>query len=565
MQARVRPLRCRATGAGVLGCLMVCAALGAPAHAVQPAESGASGRGPARADGPRAARDTAHAVLPTTRPERSGYEETSRYADVVAFLDSLKLRDPQLDLRSFGVSEEGRRLPLVLFGAEAGATPAEIQGDPRIRVLILANIHAGEVAGKEAALILARDLVAGRHAAWLDSVIVMIAPIYNADGNERIELRNRPGQFGPVAGMGQRANARGLDLNRDNTKLDAAEARALAGMLTEYDPHVLVDLHTTNGTVHAYHLTYSPPLHPDTDPGIVEELRERWLPSATDAVRARSGWEFYHYGNIPGTWGMKGEQGWYTFDHRPRFTTNYVGLRNRFGILSEAYAYASFEERIRAHQLFVEALLDYSAVHATRLRGIVERADRRPVAGTPIALAARPVRGDTVEILLGEVHDSRNPYTGEPMRERRETRRPERMPDYTSFEASVTTAAPAAYLVPASERATIDRLAAHGIRTYRMDRAGPLTVEVFTADSAQVSEREYQRRRPTTLFGAWNQQTLDLPAETVVVPVDQPLGRLAVQLLEPMSDDGLAAWSVVELDDSMRYPIVRSEQVPEQP
>lgn len=551
--------------AGILGGLALGLALAPPVCASGPGTSGYLQRVPADHERRPTARDTTHAGLPATRPERSGYEETSRYADVVEFLDTLKLREPTLDLRSFGVSEEGRRLPLVLFGAGIGSTPAQIRADPRLRVVVLANIHAGEVAGKEAALVMARDLVAGRHDAWLDSVIVMIAPIYNADGNERIELRNRPGQFGPVAGMGRRTNARGLDLNRDNMKLDAAEARALARLLNEYDPHVLVDLHTTNGTVHAYHLTYAPPLHPDTDPGIVEELRQRWLPAVTDAVRERSGWEFYHYGNIPGTWGMKGEQGWYTFDHRPRFTTNYVGLRNRFGILSEAYSYASFEDRIRAHQLFVEALIDYAAAHASQLRGILERADLRPVAGSSIALSAGLVRGDTVEILLGEVRESHNPYSGEPMRERLEARRPERMPDYTSFAASATTKAPAAYLVPPAERATIERLAAHGIRTYPLGRTDPVTAQVFTADSAQVSEREYQRRRPTTLFGSWESRSLPLPAETVVVPVNQPLGRLAAQLLEPTSDDGLAAWSVVEVDESMRFPIVRSEQAFERP
>ena len=201
---------------------------------------------------------------PRTRPERTAYEETSRYADVIAFLDSLRLVDPEIDVRSLGYSEEGRSLPLAVFGAEPGATVAEIRADTRLRVLVLANIHAGEVAGKEAALVLARELVEGRHDGWLDSVIVLIAPIYNADGNERIGLRNRPGQYGPLAGMGQRPNARGLDLNRDNMKLDTAEGRALARALQELDPDVLVDLHTTNGTKHAYHLTYAPPLHPET-------------------------------------------------------------------------------------------------------------------------------------------------------------------------------------------------------------------------------------------------------------------------------------------------------------
>jgi hypothetical protein len=499
---------------------------------------------------------------PHTRPERTGFEETSRYTDVVAFLDSLRLIDPGLDVRSFGYSEEGRVLPLVVFGAQPGADADEIRADPRLRVLVLANIHAGEVAGKEAALVLARELAEGRRDDWLDSVIVLIAPIYNADGNERIGLRNRPGQYGPLGGMGQRANARGLDLNRDNMKLDAAEARALARVFQDYDPYVLVDLHTTNGTKHAYHLTYAPPLHPDTDPAIVEELRGQWLPWVTTTVRERSGWEFFHYGNIPGTWGMKGEQGWYTFDHRPRFTTNYVGLRNRFGILSEAYSYASFEERIRAHLLFVEALVDYASRYASRLRTIVERADASPATGMEIALSAELQRGDTITILMGEVREERNPYSGQRMRVREEARRSERMPDYTSFRPSSTITAPAAYLVAASEVEAIERLRAHGVEMETLGTDRMLDVEVFTADSTTVSEREYQRRRPTSLFGGWEPASVELPAETFVVPVEQPLGRLVALLLEPRSDDGLATWAVLEVDEESRYPVFRVNQLP---
>lgn len=499
---------------------------------------------------------------PRTRPERTGFEETSRYTDVVAFVDSLRLVDPGLDVRSLGYSEEGRTLPLVVFGAAPGAGAGEIRADSRLRVLVLANIHAGEVAGKEAALVLARELVEGRHDDWLDSVIVLIVPIYNADGNERIGLRNRPGQYGPLAGMGQRSNARGLDLNRDNMKLDTAEGRALARALQEFDPDVLVDLHTTNGTKHAYHLTYAPPLHPATDPGIVAELRGQWLPWVTSTVRERSGWEFFHYGNIPGTWGMKGEQGWYTFDHRPRFTTNYVGLRNRFGILSEAYSYASFDERIRAHGLFVEALLDYASRNASRLRGIVKRADARPVSGTEIALSAELQRGDTITILMGAVHEERNPYSGQRMLVREDVSVPEPMPDYTAFRSSRAVIVPGAYLVPATEGETIERLRAHGIRTRKLGTAARLEVEAFTADSVQTSEREYQRRYPTTLFGSWTTVMRDVPAETVVVPTDQPLGRLAALLLEPRSDDGLAAWSVLELAEDQVYPVVRADRVP---
>ena len=58
----------------------------------------------------------------------------------------------------------------------------------------------------------------------------------------------------PWAAMGQRPNAQGLDLNRDYMKLETPEARSLVRLFTEFDPHVTIDLHTTNGTYHGYHL-----------------------------------------------------------------------------------------------------------------------------------------------------------------------------------------------------------------------------------------------------------------------------------------------------------------------
>ena len=184
------------------------------------------------------------------------------------------------------------RLPLVLVGVpaafelltqrlEAGLanreeSPGVVFGERRVLNSVSMRAHAGEVCGKEATLALLRDLVGGAHAAWADSLVLLVAPIYNADGNERVSLYNRPEQHGPIGGMGQRPNAQGYDLNRDHMKLDAPETRSLVRALDAYDPHVVLDLHTTNGTYHAYHLTYSPPLNPNTYAPLVDRLRGEW-------------------------------------------------------------------------------------------------------------------------------------------------------------------------------------------------------------------------------------------------------------------------------------------------
>ena len=131
-------------------------------------------------------------------------------------------------------SEEGRDLPLAVIGSPAPRAPAAARARSKPRVLLLANIHGGEVEGKEAALILARRLAGGDLRRVLDRVTVLVAPIYNADGNERVSVDNRPAQFGPSGGVGARETARGLDLNRDFVKREAGESQGLASLLTTW-------------------------------------------------------------------------------------------------------------------------------------------------------------------------------------------------------------------------------------------------------------------------------------------------------------------------------------------
>jgi hypothetical protein len=405
-------------------------------------------------------------------------------------------------------------------------------------------------------LLLLRDLVEGRHAGWADSLVVLIAPIYNADGNERFTLTNRGVQNGPVGGMGQRPNAQEYDLNRDHMKLDSPEARSLARMLTAYDPHVIVDLHTTNGTHHGYHLTYSPPLHPNTPAPIDSFLRDRWLPSVTSAIKTKYDWDYYYYGNVP----RRGDPGWYTFDDRPRFGTNYAGLRNRMAILSEAYAYLTFEDRVLASKYFVEEILDFAYENAHEIRTIIEAADGVSVVGKELALSADFKQSEKeVQILMGEVEEIRNPYSGEMLLNRLDVRTPTMMFEYGSFSPTESIIAPSAYVISADQDAVIERVRMQGIQTRTVLRDSSAVVQRFLISGKDVSEREYQGHFETKVDGSYESATVTIPAGSVIVRVDQPLGRLAFSLLEPRADDGLLNWGIIKLPETLPdyYPVWR--------
>ena len=224
-----------------------------------------------------------------TRAERSNFAETSRYDDVVAFLETVDRASPLVHVTSFGYTFEGRSLPLAVVGTVSDARADTVRSSGKLRVYVQANIHAGEVEGKEAALALVRDIARGAHANWLDSMVLLVNPIYNADGNERVTLTSRGFQHGPIGGQGTRPNAQGLNINRDNMKLDTPEARSMVGLLNAFDPHVMIDLHTTNGSRHAYHLTYETPDNPAVDTAIVPKAGRGWPACVTPSGSRMAG------------------------------------------------------------------------------------------------------------------------------------------------------------------------------------------------------------------------------------------------------------------------------------
>jgi len=514
-----------------------------------------------------------------SRAELTDYEETSRYDDVSRVIGELQRRSPLLRVESFGKSAEGRDLPLVILADPPAAHPREARGAGRTVVFVMANIHAGEVEGKEAMLGLARRLALGDLRPLLRQLVVLVAPIYNADGNERISPENRAQQYGPPGGVGTRENARGLDLNRDYMKLESPEANALVRLFNRWDPHLTVDLHTTNGSYHGYHLTYAPTLNPNADPRLIAFARARMLPAVTRAMRAKHKFRTYYYGNFATREALGRELNafrepkagapqtkvWRTFDHRPRFGNNYVGLRNRLTILSEAYSYLDFRRRVEATAAFVEEILRYSAAHAAEMAALIRRADddarrgRLKESGVEFELQALP---RPVEILVGAVKQVKSPRSGKEMVAMLEDEyTPTRMPDYGLFAAKRSVPAPGAYLLRPEEglRPIVAKLRAHGLAVEELSEPATLAVEGFVIDKVNRAGRAFQGHQEVRLKGRARGETLTFPAGSVLVRSAQPLGRLACYLLEPESDDGFVNWNFLDayLEAGKVYPVYK--------
>ncbi|MBI3649851.1 MAG: M14 family metallopeptidase [Acidobacteria bacterium] len=528
--------------------------------------------------------------LPQSRAERTNYEETSRYADVLEFIHQLQLNSQEIKVESFATTHAGRSLPLVILSRQPAAAPQTRRNAAKPVVFIMANIHAGEVEGKEAMQHLMRDVVAGQLNALLDKMILLIAPIYNADGNEKIDINNRTAQNGPKGGVGTRENGEKLDLNRDYMKVEAAEARGLIeNVFNRYDPQVVMDLHTTNGSYHGYALTYSPSLNPNTDRRILAFMRDKLFPAVTRRLWEKHHYHTYFYGNFSQEGRPQNElnpdqvsapKAWATFDHRPRFGNNYEGLRNRLAILSEAYSYLDFRTRVDVTDKFVRAILQFIAARPAAIIKLARDADKFSTAtGTTkgnedgfgvnfeLKASAKPVA-----ILVGSVNRVIDPRTNKPRLEANTEARPVLMTEYGEFQATKRVPPPLAYILKPEQRKLIDMLLTHGIVVETTKQEVTLAVEQSVIQEISRAPRAFQGHRETKLQVEIKPGKEKFPAGSFLVSTHQAKAALLFYLLDAESDDGLVNWNFLdnELDAAMKsgariYPIYRLNALPKTP
>jgi hypothetical protein len=477
---------------------------------------------------------------PLTRAESSDYTYTSKHADVLAFIEALRARgDERLRVGDFGATPEGRALPLLVLSAHGHFTPQAAHAAGLPVVLVINGIHAGEVEGKEASMMLVRDILDGRHGDLLEHMTLVVVPLFNADGNDRIDPENRrlditkfSGQLGPDSGVGTRTNAAGINLNRDYMRQEAPEMRQLQMQVCHrWNAHLVIDCHATNGSIHRFDLTYDVPhtVHSGRREPI-DYMKQKLLPAVTAAVKAKEGRDTFYYGNFLRDEGGQG-MGWITYTHHPRFGGNYRGLTNRLDLLLETYAYISFEERTLTTYAFLRETLAYVAANGPEIVALLAQCTMPPERiAVRYGLEAFPDR--EVEIL------TREPYAldGDPIAVK--------VPYIGDFTPQEWVERPWAYAVP---EVIASHLELHGLRAER-GWEGTVLAGVATVRGAAVEAGRDILESKTSghLEAEYRQERRELPDRWAIVRTEQQYGAIAVYLCEAGSDDGLVACGVID-------------------
>ena len=487
---------------------------------------------------------------PLTVAESSLYKSTSLHKDVLSFISALQKRSRLLRVESMGRSAEGRDIPLMILADPPVSSPADLKKGGRAVVYIQANIHAGEVEGKEASLMLARDILLAKNPAVLDKLVVLIAPIFNPDGNDKVDKNNRPQQDGPENGVGVRHNGLNQDLNRDAMKLESPELQAVVrNVLQRWDPALAMDLHTTNGFYHEEPVTFAWAPVPNADPAIRAFLRDKLQVAVEERMLKVHNVRAIMYGEPRNFRDF--EKGFESYGAVPHFFTNYVSLRNRLAILNENYNHADFKTRVLGCRALLESVLTYARDNKDTILALVAEADRKAVerGARPsdqdvfgLTFEAKPIKRPlTIEIWETEIVP--RPGGGYPEMKKTDRKKTMVLPFYGEYEPTRSVRFPAGYFITVPDEAVIGKLRQHGLAVERLTAPVSVEVESFVLKELKTGARPFQGHWMNTVKGEYAKLKKDFPAGTYFVATGQPLGTLAASLLEAESIGGLLTWN----------------------
>ncbi|MGE5357123.1 MAG: M14 family metallopeptidase [Deltaproteobacteria bacterium] len=484
-----------------------------------------------------------------TIAETTKYESTSRYEDVINFIKILDRSSKMIRTETMAISEEGRSIPLIIIADPMPEKPEEMKNDPRIIIYLQGNIHAGEVEGKEALMMFARDMIKKSNKEILKNIVFLICPIFNADGNEKISVKNRTNQNGPKNGVGVRYNGTFLDLNRDAVKIESPEMRGLiTNVLDRWDPHIVMDYHTTNGVFRQEPTTFSWMLNPNGDRSLIRYMSEKMMPEIHKTLLYKYNIENCFYGEFEDLGNL--EKGYVADAHEPRYLVNYLGLRNRLAILNENYIHADFKARVEACYFLTYSLVDFAIANKDEIKEIIEKADKEninkwdevaPIDSFSFDYKAVPLQYE-VELKIYEVERDTNPSNYLRYKPT-EIKKTVKVPFYADYVPITSIAYPYAYILTIPDKKILTLLKDHGILIEKLSVEQTFEVERFEIKNLKGSSRLNQGHYTNTVEGTFKTETRTFEKGTYVVKTAQPLAALISYLFEPQSGEGLLYWN----------------------
>ena len=439
---------------------------------------------------------------------------------------------------------------LVTASTEADKSAAGLKRSAKPTLLVEAEIHPGEANGKDAMFMLLRDMSAADRplAGLLEKINLLFIPVVNVDGDLRRSAYGRINQNGPRE-TGWRVNGRNLNLNRDFTKLDSAEIRNVAWVFNHYE------------------LSFFADTHPPTAPCIPTTAllpQRQWLVTGEQRLDGPG----HAQAGVPGA-GKPGHmvhecislndnqdptQGYYPYrTDLARFSNQYGDIRNVPSILIEQHAPHPYKTQVLGNYVMLKAMFEVIGEQAASLRQAIASDRERLLRQKEVILTWKP--GEATETpVVGDYRYEQSPVTG--ARTIVWSNRPKtlKLPVTDNGVPDLVVPRPQRFIVPAQWHEVIARIKAHGIRYTTLERPTEIAVTLYRMDDIKLADGfEPDRVQGNRIPGYEGrllvsgtpkpfQRLQTFPAGSLSIDTAQPLGVLAIDLLQPQSPDSFWSW-----------------------
>ena len=479
-----------------------------------------------------------------THFEKSGGVSSPSYDETIKYFEKFARKTKQAQIKSLGYSAKGRDIKYLVISNDSDFTPKRARRDGKVVVLIQHGIHSGEIEGKDATMLLLREiLITKEKKDLLDNLVLLIIPVLNVDGHERISPHNRPNQNGPVE-MGWRTTAENLNLNRDYLKAASPEMRALLRMFSTWMPDFYIDNHTTNGMDYQYNISYAMEDHDNIDKGLGDWGRDKLMPVVINKVEA----DGFLTGPYLELKGGEIEQGITSYPMLPRFSTGYAAAQNRLCLLVETHSLKPFENRVRSTKSMNEAVLGYLNKNSEEIKQLNKKADLKAVSQYSLKKQDFPLvlqgAEDSVPFKFKGVksYTKFSPVTGSHVRFY--TDEPEEIviPQFAKSVVANAIKIPFAYIIPKEFNEAVRVLKLHGVKVKQLSADTKLAVEKITFTTADFAPRPYEGRQRVEYTVAKKEEEMLFEKGAYVVLSAQRAIKVIAYLLEPESEDSFMSW-----------------------
>lgn len=478
--------------------------------------------------------------------EKSGYKSTPDYKETIIYFQKLADNSEFAELKTFGISPQGREMKYLVVNSEKNFDAEKIKNSGQPVVLFINGIHSGEIEGKDASMILLKEiLITGEKKELISNVTLLVVPVFSVDAHERRSSYNRINQNGPEE-MGWRVTSQNLNLNRDWMKADAPEMQSMLKLVNEWNPDFIVDSHTTDGADYQYTLTYSVEKFSNIFYETADWLKNKFIPYFENGVE-KDGYLVHPYVYLK-NWQNGLDDGIIDWASSPRLSTGYFALRNRPSLLIETHMIKPYKERVFSTKSAFETVLKFINENKNELIELNKKADTESIKLFTKKKIFLPVSFTTTDKYVFEdikgyksykefsdiSGDMKLVYTDEP--------EVLKVKFYNELTVIDSVSLPDAYIIPKEWSEVIKRLKLHNIGMQELSADTTINVTAYRFKDVKYSTASGEGRQRVSFQYNTEKKSVHFSAGDFVVKTAQPNIRIIAGLLEPKSGDSFIQW-----------------------